>query len=747
MTYRPQPPSSTTSFTPPSMNERGQGEGSLRRMPSAKDIATSSSTFVSPLTRLEVEGRSARSRANSASKPNGSTSSPNTYNQYQSQSQSQSPPPPPVPALEFGNLFRDSRYSVDSLSTVGSRLSINSYSSFDTINQSHESSINDDDDDDDDGYESPSTPKASTSTQGKSYFEQQQQNRKSSPTRGELQMNDIGKTRMPSSNSHTAIKVSPADKALTPKRSFSVTSRRAPPNPKSGPVPPQPPSFYLSQNDQPIFNLGNVPPKGRNRSVLDTRAREIPAAHHAHEREVTLDSASVHGEQGSDWGDDESQFEWVDTENAPEATNGVDSSRGGAGTSPTKRLSRLVKAAVIGGGIDGQGPKRLRKPLVIHRRAPPPPPNTTPALPSSQPNSPIRKQSSLTPIIPQPTAMLPSQLPHRSGSLRAASSSNTARRLPVNNPNIHQHPGFTRPPQEADLFIPPQAPFAHPLKRPSPLMVPMKVDDGPTSPMGDADSRRSHMSFQSVAYSFYDLDGEQSPAATPKAEGELAFPHGKYVKVSASALEREREIRIRSDSERSRGSGDAGKTPEDFVHAGIEARGKGDLAKAAWYFMRAAEGGSATGRMYWGLSLRHGWGVARDDKRAFVELRQACDDTLAEGALNFHKSPGHVKLTSQQKKAMQKELSLGMFEVGNCFLEGIGVKKSPEVAIAYLKFAAGMGDVASQEQLGFILSKGSHSIKKDMKEASKWYRMAIANGSSNTFGLAWIWKDKYMNQS
>ncbi|RSH85590.1 hypothetical protein EHS25_003729 [Saitozyma podzolica] len=116
------------------------------------------------------------------------------------------------------------------------------------------------------------------------------------------------------------------------------------------------------------------------------------------------------------------------------------------------------------------------------------------------------------------------------------------------------------------------------------------------------------------------------------------------------------------------------------------------------------------------------------------------------GGIDLHQSPAAkaVHLSSQQKKAMTKDLSVGLFEIANCFLEGVGVKKTPDVAMSYLRFAGNMGDLASQEQLGFLLSKGSSGIKKDMKEAAKWYRMAIGQGSTNTFGLAWVWKDKYM---
>jgi TPR repeat protein len=39
-----------------------------------------------------------------------------------------------------------------------------------------------------------------------------------------------------------------------------------------------------------------------------------------------------------------------------------------------------------------------------------------------------------------------------------------------------------------------------------------------------------------------------------------------------------------------------------------------------------------------------------------------------------------------------------LFEIANCFLEGVGVKKAPDIAVSYLRFAANMGDLASQER-------------------------------------------------
>ena len=56
-------------------------------------------------------------------------------------------------------------------------------------------------------------------------------------------------------------------------------------------------------------------------------------------------------------------------------------------------------------------------------------------------------------------------------------------------------------------------------------------------------------------------------------------------------------------------------------------------------------------------------------------------------------------LVTRAPLTRQRDLSLGLFEIANCFLEGSGTKKSPDVALNYLKLAANMGDLASQERM------------------------------------------------
>lgn len=386
----------------------------------------------------------------------------------------------------------------------------------------------------------------------------------------------------------------PSTGPLTPKRSFLVRSRT-----DLGPTSSRPPD----RDPSPGLAVA-YPPRSRSRTDLPL-TRDAPEALHA---EVVLepdtDLESLHGEQGSDWGEDEANFEWLDNENAPEAENG--DGRPAKQTSPTKRIGGRIKQVVIRSNSVAHGPggsesRKLRKNLVFPRRAPPPPPPDTPSAPPPPFLSPDLQN--------QP-------LPPRPGDLVFP----TAR---INRPSVPTR-GWTEGQMSAsfgELSIPSHRERKEsPRPLPSPLMVVPLRGDGPSSSGNDRlDARNSHMSMQSSAYSFYDLDspGPSTPrATTPTAHapgyvapqqqsqnhGSLGVPRGRYAKVSISQLEREREARERSASEPGRRPSPDEEliSPEGFVSKGIEARGQGDLPRSAWYFMRAAEGGNATGRMYWG---------------------------------------------------------------------------------------------------------------------------------------------------
>lgn len=476
---------------------------------------------------------------------------------------------PPVPTLDF-NLFRsNSVYSVDSVSSLS------------TVTT------------DDDGPialatataaivrpESPTTPKASQFPGREGYFDSYAQA-------------EAGPSRLQGSI-HTA-----STGTLTPKKSFVVRSRDH--------DQPSPPIFQRSIPDDRAVYPGR--PRSHSRPEPPARSHSQIRSGPSHQpdpEDSIPDFASVHGEQGSDWGDDEETFEWLDTQNAPEATNGTGKHYGG-GLSPSKRLSRIKAAVKPVGHGSGQEGRRLRKQLTFARKAPPPPPGQESAPPPVFPES---GEATTPPATAQPRPP---------GLQRGLSRSKRFHGNPLQ-PTTSQPTAERRPMAERTQSSPVTAPadsLHHPVplhKNPpppitaAPTLVPLK-DDRVAALMPKNQSRNSQMSFQSVAYSLYDLDGDStSPLPSPGPGSELVFPKGRYTRVKASAIDIDGDKRTRKGSDRSLGSGhtigksDIQRTPEEFVSAGIESRGRGDLAKSAWYFMKATEGGSLTGKMYYGGS-------------------------------------------------------------------------------------------------------------------------------------------------
>jgi TPR repeat protein len=186
-----------------------------------------------------------------------------------------------------------------------------------------------------------------------------------------------------------------------------------------------------------------------------------------------------------------------------------------------------------------------------------------------------------------------------------------------------------------------------------------------------------------------------------------------------------------------------GRSADELVSAGHARRNAGDLPKSAWLFMKAAEAGSATGSIHYGLALRHGLGVARDERRGVAELTAAVGHSVADAGIDLRAaaSTGTI-LPLAQSRAFAKDTALALVELGACALEGAGQPRSPDAALEALRMAACLGDASAQEQLGYLLSKGASSVRKDMREAAMWYRAAL-DGGANIPGIAWVWKEKY----
>lgn len=177
-------------------------------------------------------------------------------------------------------------------------------------------------------------------------------------------------------------------------------------------------------------------------------------------------------------------------------------------------------------------------------------------------------------------------------------------------------------------------------------------------------------------------------------------------------------------------------TPLDCLQLGIQYHQANRLELSATYFEKSAKerGGCGVGMLMWGLALRHGWGCEKNEARGFKWLAKAAEsatEDLEKARQGNGMDPNTVK----------QELVIAIYEVGQCFFQGWGVRKDQKMAVSYYRVAAKLGDMDAQQDLAFCLANGK-GCKKNKKEAAKWYREAVAQGASDV-GMAWIYKDKY----
>ncbi|KAJ7924326.1 hypothetical protein B0H13DRAFT_1601806 [Mycena leptocephala] len=178
------------------------------------------------------------------------------------------------------------------------------------------------------------------------------------------------------------------------------------------------------------------------------------------------------------------------------------------------------------------------------------------------------------------------------------------------------------------------------------------------------------------------------------------------------------------------------RTAQEFLQLGIQHHEADRLQESAVCFERAAtlDGGCGVGMLMWGLALRHGWGCTKNEKQGFKWLRRAAESAV--GDLESARKGGEI-----DEGAVQTELVLAIYEVGQCFFHGWGIPKDQKMGVSYYAVAARMGDADAQMDLAFCLANGK-GTKKDRKEAAKWYRAAVKQGQSD-IGLAWIYKEKF----
>ena len=101
------------------------------------------------------------------------------------------------------------------------------------------------------------------------------------------------------------------------------------------------------------------------------------------------------------------------------------------------------------------------------------------------------------------------------------------------------------------------------------------------------------------------------------------------------------------------------------IQNAIRLHENGQLEEATRMFKQLADSGNVLSGVLYGLALRHGWGCAKDEPRAFTYLSIAASDSAALEA-------EALKAGLKKGGAAKGELVLAMFELGNCYRYGWG---------------------------------------------------------------------------
>ena len=290
---------------------------------------------------------------------------------------------------------------------------------------------------------------------------------------------------------------------------------------------------------------------------------------------------------------------------------------------------------------------------------------------------------------------IPSTLPKHlnfSRPVRPAGTSEEAKRLVLARNAFRQ--------SELSHSNPQQPPQPQPRPRASPhLLAPSQQESAPEAPLTTSSSSftssimpratsknqplplfhdppppSSSRSSLYSSYSYYQLD---SPSGSPTGDS-LRVPSSPHTPPPRTPSPLATTPALKTDPRQL-------DLADQLLQEGIQHHEANRLREAAIAFERSAKtpGGSGVGMLMWGLTLRHGWGCPKDESLGFSWLRRAAE--AAVGDLERARAGLDVS-------AVRGELVLAIYEVGQCFFHGWGVKKDQRMAVVRLPCRWFMGD-------------------------------------------------------
>ncbi|PVU86249.1 hypothetical protein BB560_006783 [Smittium megazygosporum] len=179
-----------------------------------------------------------------------------------------------------------------------------------------------------------------------------------------------------------------------------------------------------------------------------------------------------------------------------------------------------------------------------------------------------------------------------------------------------------------------------------------------------------------------------------------------------------------------------------------------EYSKAARYFKRSASLLNPSGLLFYGLCLRHGWGVPQNMPTSFIYFQQAAKIIIDPQARAYERSIQpelldptdmdqalHTQSVSKNEEKAEKTTGLEQGD-GQSYCYGWGVPKNFKTANKYFALAVHNKYPQAYEALAISYEYG-RGVKKSRKKAAYYFRKAEELGISY-FGNSWIYKEKFM---
>ena len=111
---------------------------------------------------------------------------------------------------------------------------------------------------------------------------------------------------------------------------------------------------------------------------------------------------------------------------------------------------------------------------------------------------------------------------------------------------------------------------------------------------------------------------------------------------------------------------------------------------------------------------------------ALCALQTAFADALDDAIAAYNRKDYAIALTQFQALAAQGD-STAQYDLGQMYVNGVGVKEDDAAAVAWFRKAAEKGLAAAQAQLGVMCYLGQGTAQDDA-EAAGWFEKAAAQG-------------------